>query len=305
MIALPFALYGAFSDSIFGGSQGAVISDAHWLDADTRLRIAKEIGAPATCFVSSCNNRSVSARFQSPLAEYPMCGHGTICLMTRMVEQGVLQWHGDSRITVSLCLPSATATVEIYRQEDNRPLVLLDIQTPDFRFDSLDYEELSLLLNLNRYDFCPEWPIETASGDFTHLVVPVRNLLAMRKLKPDFEGLTQFCNTNKLQTIALFCTEVEQADYQLHVRDFCPAVGVAESAAAGTTNAALTSYMIRHKIVQQIGEEQIHIQAEQGMEINRPSCIRSIVSMSDGHISRLQIGGVATKVSDGQLHLPN
>jgi PhzF family phenazine biosynthesis protein len=102
----------------------------------------------------------------------------------------------------------------------------------------------------------------------------------------------------------VFCTEVEQPDHKLHVRDFCPAVGVPESAAAGTTNSALTSYLVRHGIVRPDGDGKIVIQAEQGHEIGRPSSIRSVVSINDDSITRLQVGGVATRVMDGQLSVP-
>jgi PhzF family phenazine biosynthesis protein len=225
-------------------------------------------------------------------------------LMTRMVEQGVLNWNDGDRIEVELRLPSATAAVEISRREDGRPLVMLDVRPPSFREDTLDAERLGRVLGLAKEDLGQNWPIETASGHFVHLLVPVRDLRAMRRINPDFGGLVRFCDDYGIETVAVFCTEVERPDHTLHVRDFCPAVGVPESAAAGTTNAALTSYLIRHGIVRENGDGRVIVQAEQGHEIERPSSIRSIVSMNGKTIVRLQVGGVATKVADGQLHLP-
>jgi len=304
VIGLPFALYDAFSDTAFGGSPAGVVSDAVWLDADTRRRIAMEVGAPATGFVTACGGNTVSARFLSTVTELPMCGHGTLGLMTRMVELGAVNWNGGERIDVKLCLPSATAAVEIHRRDDGRPLVMLDIQPPRFRRDLLDFEKLARLLGLDIKDDRPEWPIETASGDFVHLVVPVKDLAAMRRISPDFAGLTQFCRDHGIETVVVFCLEVERPDHNLHVRDFCPAVGVPESAAAGTTNGALTSYLIRHGHLGENGEGRIIVQAEQGHEIGRRSSIRSVVSMNAGAIARLQVGGVATKVLDGHLQVP-
>ncbi len=305
MRTVPFALYDAFSEFVFGGSQAGIVSDAAWIDADARRRIAREIGAPATCFVSASSQHSVSVRFQSTESEYPMCGHGSICLITQMVEHGIVNWHGGERIDVELCLPSATAAVEISRRSDGRPLVMLDIQPPSFRQDSLNPREIARLLGLEQEDFSRTLPLETVVGDFVHLVVPVRDLAAMRRMDPDFTGLTRFWHTHGIQTIAAFCREVERPDHHLHVRDFCPAVGVPESAAAGTTNAALTSYLIRHEVVAANSDGRIIIQAEQGHEIDRASSIRSVVTMDNNTIARLQIGGVATKVLDGHLYLPS
>ncbi len=302
MITVPFALYDAFSETAFGGSQAGIVSDAGWLNAETRQKIAKEIGVPATGFVTAHNENSISARFHSTVTEYPMCGHGTIGLMTRMVELGLLNWKGNDRINVELCLPTATTSVEIFRGDNGQPTVFLDINSPSFRQDRLDAGYLTALLGLRKQDCSEQWPVEIASGDFVHLVVPLKNLETMRRITPDFAGLIRFCHEIGVQTVAVFCTETERPDSTLHVRDFCPAVGVLESAAAGTTNCALSSYLVRHGLVQ--GSQQIRIQAEQGHEIGRPSIIRSVISMSGGCITRLQIGGVATKVMDGKLFLP-
>ena len=194
--------------------------------------------------------------------------------------------------------------MEITRRDDGRPLVMLDIAPPSFRRDQLDLDRLARLLALDRGDFGRDWPMETVGGDFVHQVVPVRDLAAMRRVVPDFTGLVAFCYDHGLQTVALFCTEVERPGSTIHVRDFCPAVGVAESAAAGTTNAALTSYLIRHCIARPNGDGRVVVEAEQGLEIGRPSSIRSVATLEGDTVARLQVGGVATKVMDGQLHLP-
>jgi PhzF family phenazine biosynthesis protein len=224
--------------------------------------------------------------------------------MTHMVETGILNWNNADLITIELHTPTTTAQVEISRLDNHRTLVMLDIQPPEFQHPQINPEKLATLLGLHPDDYNPAWPLEIATGDFTHLVVPVKGLSEIRRISPDFSGLTDFCNQNGLQTIAVFSHQTEHADHTLHVRDFCPAVGVAESAAAGTTNAALTSYAIRHNIVSHHNKTKIIVLAEQGCEINRPSSIRSEVTMKHRSIHRLQVGGVATKIMDGQLYLP-
>ena len=102
MATLPIAFYDAFSDRAFGGSQAAVVSDASELDGKTRFRIAKELGLPATAFVSHADSGSVTAQFYSTVAELPMCGHGTMALMTRMVEEGLLPCPEDTSAEVTL-----------------------------------------------------------------------------------------------------------------------------------------------------------------------------------------------------------
>jgi len=304
MRTYPYAVYDAFSEVSFGGSQGGIVLGAGDIDADMRLQIAREQGLPAICFVSSYSDNTVTARFQSVKREYSMCGHGTICLMTHLLEIGAVSWDGCDRIDVDLVLPAAKTKVEIHRREDGRAIVMLDISPPEFRCDKFDVNQLANLLGICAEDFCQDLPLETASGDFVHLIVPVKDLDCMRAIRPDFPGVTEFCKIHGLETIACFSQQVECSDHNLHVRDFCPAVGVPESAAAGTTNAALSSYLVRHGVVKANTSGIINIKAEQGLELKRPSFVQSIVHIEDGKIARLQVGGVATKTLDGYLHVP-
>ena len=78
---------------------------------------------------------------------------------------------------------------------------------------------------------------------------------------------------------------------------------VSESAASGTTNAALSSYLLRHALVPSDASE-IEVEAEQGLELGRPSSIHSRIALGDnGRIERLQVGGVATVVFKGEIYL--
>lgn len=304
MATLPFVSYNAFSDTALGGSPAVIILGAAELSPSDMARIAREAGTPATCFISAIHNGAIEARFFSTVTEMPMCGHGTVALMSCMVEQGLIDLTEGAAATVELRLPEGNTVVEICRQADGRPFVMLDIAPPVFRRDPIDVAELAELLGVNEADFNPHLSHETAVSDFIHLVVPMQNLAAMRRMKPDFDGIVRLCQRHDIQTVATFCTEVAQEDHSVHVRDFCPRVGVAESAAAGTTNGALGSYLIRHGMAAPDGAGRVVIQAEQGHEINRPSSIRAIALMKSGGIARLQVGGVACRIADGQMQIP-
>ena len=86
MKSFPFALYDAFSATAFGGSQAAVLIDAKTITTAERQRIAREIAMPATAFVDSHAEDWIKVQFMSTVMELPMCGHGTICLLTHMLE---------------------------------------------------------------------------------------------------------------------------------------------------------------------------------------------------------------------------
>jgi trans-2,3-dihydro-3-hydroxyanthranilate isomerase len=299
MKAYSLALYDAFTEVAFGGSQAAIITDAEGLEQQQRQRIAREIGMPATAFVDAHGVDWIKLQFLSTVMELPMCGHGTLCLITHMLESGLI----TSGTDIELRLPKSTANVSVTETDSGRYQVLLDITPPRFEAAPPNVVNLLGLLGLDTAALSTELPLETARGDFIHLVVPLAGLAQMRAIRPDFAGMVQFCHAHGIETIAVFCLECEDRDKQLHVRDFCPAVGVSESAAAGTTNAALTSYLLRHSQVK-VDNGSCIVKAEQGIELGRPSSIQSQVTLdSDVGIARLQVGGIATRVFQGEIFI--
>ena len=300
---LPFALYDAFTATPYSGSQAGIVLNASGLQRSERVRIAQEIGAPATSFVECVEVGRVVLQFFSTVMELPMCGHGTICLVTRLVDVGLLDLPEKGARNIILDLPNGEAIVEYHRNEMSRVEVMLDVAVADFSSPDLDMKTLADLLGIQTADLSTELPVEVARGDFVHLCLPMRDLAAMKALAPDFSGLASFCVANGLETVAAFSNEVVNADRHLHVRDFCPAVGVAESAAAGTTNAALAAYALRHGLVQTNTEGVATVLAEQGIELGRPSKVTSRIEMHKEQILRLQVGGVATQVLEGTLNV--
>jgi len=271
----PFALYDAFTEVPYSGSQAAVVLHSSGISQKKRATIAREIGVPATAFVEEVSAQRVTVQFYSTVMELPMCGHGTVCLITRLVEMGLLSVPTEIWQSAVLDLPNGDATVE-YRRTST----------------GIKHTVLATAL-----------PVEVASADFVHLCLPLQSLEAMGKIKPDFSGVANFCIANGLETVATFSTEATDNTHHLHVRDFCPAVGVAESAAAGTTNAALAAYLLRNGCVQADHTGSVVVRAEQGIEMNRPSEVTTRIQIDDNHIERLQVGGVATRIVEGVLNV--
>lgn len=302
--ALPFAMYDAFTTDPYAGSQAAIVLNAGHISAENRAKIAREIGVPATAFIDQINGNTVTLQFFSTVMELPMCGHGTLCLITRLIDVGLLSCEGADWHSATLDLPKGIAMVEYRRNSQGRVEVMLDVTPATFAPANLDMDRLAHLLDITPEEFSPILPAEVTSADFIHLCLPLRGLDAMNDLQPDFAGLKAFCIENGLETVAAFSTETVAPDRHLHVRDFCPAVGVSESAAAGTTNAALAAYMLRNNLVKPEGDAPIEIRAEQGIKLGRPSQITSRITMAKSGITRLQVGGIATRVLEGNLSIP-
>ena len=296
-------MYDAFTEVPYSGSQAAVILSAEDINISKRTQIARELGLPATAFVDNINGSMIKAQFFSTVMELQMCGHGTVCLVTHLVAQRLLSCEGKGWHNVTLELPHGRAGVEYRKTAAGRVEVMLDVLPPSFCKPNFKLDELMVILGTGYSEISKDLEPEIASGDFVHLCLPMRDLAAMQDLSPDFEALAKFCISNGLETVATFCNAVVDKSCDLHVRDFCPAVGVAESAAAGTTNAALSTYFFQHGLVKSDTDGTIQLRAEQGIELGRPSQVTTRIEKKNGSIKRLQVGGLASCILEGTLNL--
>ena len=300
---VPFSMYDAFTEVPYSGSQAAVVLSAADINISKRTQIARELGLPATAFVDNIHGNRVKAQFFSTVMELQMCGHGTVCLVTHLVAQKLLSCEGKGWHNVTLVLPQGGAGVEYRQTAAGRVEVMLDVQPPSFCKPNFKLDELMGILGIGFSEISRELVPEIASGDFVHLCLPMCDLAAMQDLTPDFDALAKFCISNGLETVATFCNAAVDKSCDLHVRDFCPAVGVAESAAAGTTNAALSAYFFRHGLIKFDTDGTIQLRAEQGIELGRPSQVTTRIEKKNGSIKRLQVGGLASCILEGTLNL--
>ena len=300
---VPISMYDAFTEVPYSGSQAAVVLSSSDISIPNRVRIAREVGLPATAFVDKIDQNNIKVQFFSKVMELRMCGHGTVCLITHLVAQKLLTCEGLGWNSALLELPNGRATVEYRQTKAGRVDVMLDVTPPTFCTPKFNLEQLVNILGVGLAEISTNLRPAIARGDFIHLCLPMRDLKAMGDLSPDFETLSKFCMSNGLETVAAFSTAVVDKSCDLHVRDFCPAVGVAESAAAGTTNAALSTYLFQKGLFKPCGDGKLQIKAEQGIELGRPSQVTTRIEEKNGNIKRLQVGGVASCIFEGRLNI--
>lgn len=297
MRELAVSFYDCFSPVRFGGGQAAIVPDAGDLDAEEMQRIARDLGLPATCFIQECDGGNVHVRFFSTVGEYHMCGHAAIGLFTYLAETGAIDPAAGAPAACTLVTPGARARVRV-TDENGRPRVMLALDPPGFAPAGIDIDHLLACLGLTATGLHPRLPMERSLADFRHLVVPVASLEELASIAPDFAAVKEFCLANDLDSIAALTPDGTRADYRC--REFCPAVGVDESPAAGTTNSALGVYLHRHDA---LGGRST-IVAHQGVELGRPSEIHVELAMHDGTVGHVSVGGYATRSLEGRLALP-
>ena len=298
-----FDLYSAFTGSAFGGSHAGIIYDPEGLDAEKMQQIAREVRAPATCFVMSVKDREVSVRFFSTAQEYPMCGHGTLALMTGLIERGYLDIPCGESEEVYLRTPASSAAVAVNHRHDSRVEVMLNLEPAEFEAASIDQGLFESLFGASMGNLDASSPVEYTRSDFSHLVVPMSSLQGVQSLSPDFGRLADYCEEADIDTVMFFCHETIEVENTVHCREFAPRAGTPEVPAAGTTNRALACYLARHALIQAGGDAPCVVRAEQGYEIQRPSLVTTRMILKENLPTDIWVGGLATQVVRGQFSL--
>jgi len=304
MTEYPFGVYSAFSDSAFGGCAAGILDQASELTGSEMLQIAREIGVPATCFITGISPTEVSVRFFSPLSEYPMCGHATIGLMTWLKERGFFIFDDNGVAHTRLSTPDTLTNVEVQQREDGCIEVLLSLPPAEFVPAPVGSIELSHVLGIESERLESNLEMTMTTTDFRSLLVPIDNVSDLEAVRPDFQGIEDLCRGSVMDTIFLFAPKDDDLANGIRCREFCPAVGTPESAASGTTNRSISCYLYEQNRLTSARDGVASLSISQGKEVGRPSNIKSVISLQDGQVNSVGIGGVATRVVNGTFFSP-
>lgn len=287
MVGYPFDIYDCFTDTRFGGNVGGVVWDAADLTPEQMLGIARELNAPVTGFVTACDGREVTARFFMPGGEIAMCGHVTIGLFTHLAGDV-----GGGDRTFTLKTEGGDVPVRVVPGPGGAK-VMMELAVP--KTISVEVDEDALLACLGARGVRLAAAPGAADAGLRHLFVAFGAADDVAALAPDFVALRALSEAAGVHTVGCFAMTGEAA---LVIRDFCPAVGVNETPASGTTNGALSGYLVARGLV---APETRRIVARQGNEIGRPSVILSEIVIEGGAVSGLQVGGQAVPSLSGRV----
>lgn len=292
-------LYDSFSNHIFGGNIAGVLINNNAMDSSIMQKIASEINAPTTGFIAVENETDISVKFFTATQEIDMCGHVVLAVFTALVDEGVIkptkvpkiynQWTNSGNIKVSVS------------QEANKLRVLMFQNSPIDECVGLSIEDLAVNLGIQVSDITSDYPVKIVSTALRHLIIPLNNLKVIQSLKPDYTSLAKLSQMLNVDTICPFTTHTIKKDSQVHCRDLCPGIGNLEESASGTTNGALSSYLVMNEVLKKLTDGKINIRSEQGFEMGRPSIINSEIIVKEGKIVQVGVGGNAVRSLKGTL----
>ncbi len=274
----------AFTSRPFEGNPAGVVTRAQGLSEEEMQSIAKELNCSETAFILPSSTADLRLRYFTPAQEVDLCGHATIAALHALREEG--------RIAGPL---RAETRVGILDLEVGQDMHWMRQDTPRMKACDDDPAEIAELLGLMRDDLDPEIPIGIAYTGLWDLLVPVRDLAALRRAQPDMRRLASHNRSRGIVSTHLCCRQTELSGSTLHARDFSPAAGVPEDPHTGTASGALGAYLVDRGVL----APGRHL-FEQGWTVGRPGLIH--VEVAPG-VSSVRVGGEAVTMIDGTLSL--
>ena len=281
MATYEYAVADVFTDTPLEGNPTAVFLDAAGLSAGRMQQIAHEMHLSETVFVLPAEaDGDVRVRIFTPVNELPFAGHPTL---------GTAVVLGGSTSAERIRMETAMGTVpfQLERTEDGR-VDAARMWQPVPTWEPYDRaEELLAGLGVSESTL----PVEVYRNGPRHVFVGLKSVAALASVEPDQRILA------RLPDMAANCFAGSGTQWRL--RMFSPAYGVVEDAATGSAAGSLAVHLARHGIVP-FGAG---IEIRQGIEIGRPSTMRSQATGASDRIESVEVAGSAVVVARGTLYV--
>lgn len=251
--------YAAFSTDPDGGNPAGVVLDARGLDEVAMQVIAANVGFSETAFLIDHGDGTHDARYFSPLAEVPFCGHATIAMAVA---------HAERHAPGTLTLATRAGTVTVATTADDRQITATLTSVPP-RSAALRDDDLALLLTIfdwDASDLDPQLPPRVAYAGVWHPILAAATRGRLADLEYNTAALGALMAHHEWTTINLVWRESAAV---FHARNPFPPGGVFEDPATGAAAAALGGYLRELELVALPATITIH----QGDDMGRPGLL--------------------------------
>ncbi len=292
----PFMQVDAFTDLPLAGNPCAIVFDADSLSDDTMLAIAREMNLSETAFVVRSQIADFGARYFTPAEEIPLAGHPTIATVFALIETGRLVLKND-HTAITLELRVGPIRVDIESSQGKVKRIIMSQKKPQF-LATYDAAQVLPIFGLTAEDALLNVPIQTVSTGTPQLMIPLRNLAALRRAQMNIAAYNEFRARADFFSPHLFCLSGVTEAGQTFARHFGTPPDTLEDPFTGSATGGMAAYLWHHGLI-----EHPKFIAEQGHWMNRPGQATVEVVGPRDDIETVKIGGSAVTVLRGELIL--
>ena len=274
----------SFSIDGAGGNPAGVVLNAGALTAQQKQRVAYEAQLSEVAFLSPSQVADYKVDFFTPTKQIPHCGHATIAAFSYLKSLRMISGDVSSKETID-------GTRQILFEGDAAYM-----QQSPAKFSHVN-TEAEILASLGIGAGILDQSVPTVIGNTGNpfLLVPVRNELDLKVLKPDFDRIREISEALNCTGYYVFSRTAGAFDAQ--ARMFAPAYGINEESATGMGAGPLAGYLYQYAP----NKKQTYI-IGQGFYMDPPSGSRIKVQI-DAHNGSIVAGGNAYVVKTIQVEI--
>jgi trans-2,3-dihydro-3-hydroxyanthranilate isomerase len=290
---MRFYIVDVFAESRLAGNQLAVFRDCAGLSTDEMQAFAREMHFSETTFITSEEPREggYDVRVFTPAFELPFAGHPT--LGTAYVIQSQVIGRPVEKVVLNMKVGQIPVT---FSYKDGAADVLWMRQKKPAFGKTFGRIRLAKILGLGAADLDSRFPIRLVSTGVPFVIVPIKNLKAMRRIKVDQGLLAKLFSETKTSVLLAFSPETYSKNNDLNVRVLGLVNNIPEDPATGSGNGCLAAYLVKQRYFE---KDEIDIRVEQGYEIDRRSLLLLRAKKNPGGID-VNVGGRVQFVARGE-----
>jgi trans-2,3-dihydro-3-hydroxyanthranilate isomerase len=289
----PFVKLDVFTSRPLEGNQLAVFTDARGLSDSEMQALAKEMNLSETTFILPGDavvesERGVRVRIFTVEEELPFAGHPTLGTAFYLQQQ-----RGGELVELDLNV----GKIPVRFETDENGLLVGEMtqRNPEFgaRHSAEDIGRATGI-SLDAIDW--SLPIETVSTGMPFVIVPLKDLRAIRDLRFDQRNAAEYLSKTDTKFVYWVTRETVTPGATLHARML---FYNGEDPATGSAAGCCTAWAVRNGV---LASDVLGL-IEQGMEMRRPSFIRIRATRAGETVSNIRVGGNVVEVMRGEALL--
>ncbi|PMC34501.1 isomerase [Bacillus sp. UMB0899] len=289
--------YDAFSNIPNKGNPAGIVLNGDELTDEEMQKIAFKVGFNETSFPVKSDIADLRIRYFTPGHEMNLCGHATIATIYALRLTGVLGHKKEIMIETR----AGVLPIKIDITGENEVYITMKQAAPQFKEFNGSTEDLANSLGLTYEDIDHDLPILYGSTGTWTLLIPIVNLAAFEKMKPQNKLFPSILKEMPRASIHPFCLETIDHKADMHARHFSsPYSGTIEDAVTGTASGVMGAYYTNY--INGKSENPLHLIVEQGHEIGKEGRVMVQVTKSEDH-EDIKITGNAVYVKEFSITL--
>ena len=290
-----------FTDRLFGGNPVAVVLDAAGLSTDQMQAITSEFNYSETTFILPPKDPAHAAwvRIFTPSREIPFAGHPNVGTAFVLAQEWASR--GET-VPDQFVFEEGAGLVPVTLMREGGVVIGGELRAPEplSRRSLLPAAHAASCLSLSPDDIRVDAHApQVVSVGLPFLVVELASRDALRRAKPNRDAYDSWLPLDGATSAYAYTRETNEAGYDLQARMFTPRM--TEDPATGSATAAAAALLAA---LQGEADKEFRLQIGQGVDMGRPSLLRTRIRKQGGVVTDVHVGGRCVGVMQGHFHLP-